>query len=369
MADLYQRSIEIILQNQAPSGAYIACPNMPDYAYCWFRDGAFIAHAMDLVGEHESARRFFQWGAGVVNSRAAVVERALQKAARGEALQDGDFLHTRYTLQGEEGGDDGWPNFQLDGLGTWLWAMGEHLQVTGQGAAPAEWCDAARLAARYLAGLWRLPNYDLWEEFGDRVHPYTLAAIYGGLRAHEKISGEASFAPVAARIQEFVLNEAVCDGVFVKYLDSGLAEARRLAFASKMVDASLLGLAVPYGLAPPQDKRVQATAARIEADLRHNGGGVHRYAEDTYYGGGEWLLLAAWLGWYYCSLGHKARARALLAWVTAQADEHGNLPEQTVDCLIAPEYYERWLQTRGPVAKPLLWSHAMWLVLERAIGG
>jgi len=26
---------------------------------------------------------------------------------------------------------------------------------------------------------------------------------------------------------------------------------------------------------------------------------MHRYADDTYYGGGEWVLLATWLGWYY----------------------------------------------------------------------
>jgi NHL repeat/Glycosyl hydrolases family 15 len=49
--DLYQRSILIILQNQSPSGAYIASPNFPTYAYCWLRDGSFIAHAMDRTGQ------------------------------------------------------------------------------------------------------------------------------------------------------------------------------------------------------------------------------------------------------------------------------------------------------------------------------
>ena len=33
----------------------------------------------------------------------------------------------------------------------------------------------------YLAALWQLPCYDCWEEFPDRVHPHTLAAIYAGL--------------------------------------------------------------------------------------------------------------------------------------------------------------------------------------------
>jgi len=49
--------------------------------------------------------------------------------------------------------------------------------------------------------------------------------------------------------------------------------------------------------------------AKIEADLRQ-GGGVHRYATDTYYGGGEWVLLTAWLGWYYTKIGANEKALA-----------------------------------------------------------
>ena len=58
MTDLFQRSVEIILQNQSATGAYLASPNFDTYRYCWFRDGAFIAYAMNLAGEHESAQRF-----------------------------------------------------------------------------------------------------------------------------------------------------------------------------------------------------------------------------------------------------------------------------------------------------------------------
>jgi len=51
MVNLAQRSIDIILQNQASSGAYLASPNFPNYRFCWFRDGSFTAYAMDLIGE------------------------------------------------------------------------------------------------------------------------------------------------------------------------------------------------------------------------------------------------------------------------------------------------------------------------------
>jgi len=64
---------------------------------------------------------------------------------------------------------------------------------------------------------------------------------------------------------------------------------------SEAVDASLLGIATPYRLLAPDDLIMRATVDKIEADLRHQDGELHCYAEDTYYGGGEWVLLAAWL--------------------------------------------------------------------------
>ena len=355
MSDLFQHSIQVILEGQADSGAYIACPSMPDYAYCWFRDGTFIARAMDLAGQPESARRFHDWAAAVICEREAIVERALEKAARGEPLSESDYLHTRYTLDGQEGEDE-WPNFQLDGFGTWLWGMIEHLRQGGDTRFPPIWGQAAELVARYLAGLWRWPNYDCWEEFGDRVHPHTLAALYAGLRSYASFTGRTQYARVAKQIRGHILQHGVRDGHFVKYI------------GTDAVDASLLGIAVPYGVVPPDDPRFQATLARIEADLRQEGGGLHRYARDTYYGGGEWLLLTAWLGWVYAEIGQPERAEELRAWVAAQATDSGDLPEQVPVHLNDPPYLEWWIERRGPIATPLLWSHAMLLILDVRLG-
>ena len=58
--NLYRRSIDVILGNQADSGAYIASPAFPQYAFCWLRDGSFIGYAMDRVGEHQSSRAFLR---------------------------------------------------------------------------------------------------------------------------------------------------------------------------------------------------------------------------------------------------------------------------------------------------------------------
>ncbi|HBK59912.1 MAG TPA: hypothetical protein DDZ84_03860 [Firmicutes bacterium] len=95
-------------------------------------------------------------------------------------------------------------------------------------------------------------------------------------------------------------------------------------------------------------------------------GGVRRYAADTYYGGGQWLLLAAWLGWYHCRMGDMEKALACLRWVENQAAEGGCLPEQVSRDLVDPVLYEPWVACWGPPANPLLWSHAMYLILRRA---
>jgi GH15 family glucan-1,4-alpha-glucosidase len=352
MNNLFQCSIEIILQNQTPSGAYLASPNFPTYRYCWFRDGAFIAYAMNLAGEHGSAQRFHQWAASAINKRADVVEQAVAKAERGESLTGADHLHTRYSADGSETTDEAWPNFQLDGFGTWLWALGEH-QHLSHADLPDDWKRAARLVAEYLTALWPQPCYDCWEEFPDRVHPHTLAAIFGGLQAHARFSGVDHSTTLDA-LKGYLTREAVADGYFIKFI------------GSTEVDASLLGLAVPYQVVASDEAHMQATVARIESYLRR-GGGLHRYAADTYYGGGEWLLLTAWLGWYYAQVGERKKAEMAWKWIEEQADAQGHLPEQVPATLNDATYYAPWRERWGEIACPLLWSHAKYIVLTCAL--
>jgi GH15 family glucan-1,4-alpha-glucosidase len=352
-SDRFQPDVAIILESQTPSGAYLASPNFPTYHYCWFRDGAYIAYAMGIAGEHESAARFHAWAAAAVNARAGAIDRAIAAGRRGEIPSPADQLHTRYTADGEVGDDD-WPNFQLDGLGTWLWALREHEQLSGSPVAP-EWRTAAGRAADYLAALWQLPCYDCWEEFPDLVHPYTLAAIHGGLIAAEQLTGR----PTAATrdvIRTFLLAEGVRNGRFVK------------AIGVDSVDASLLGLAVPFRIVEPDHPAMVRTVEEIQATLCA-GGGVHRYAADTYFGGGQWVLLTAWLGWYLVEAGRRDEALPLLAWVEAQATTEGWLPEQVAEALNEPAYYEPWRNRWGDIACPLLWSHAKAIILRAALNG
>lgn len=350
MTDLYRRSVELILENQAPTGAYLASPNFRSYRYSWFRDGSYIAYAMDLAGRLDSAARFHDWAARAILRRADVVERAIAKTGRNEPLEEEDILHTRYTVEGEAVDGKAWPNFQLDGFGTWLWALGEHVGLVGTQPTTL-WREAASLAADYLAALWRRPCYDCWEEFPEKVHTYSLAAIHGGLRAHQQL-WDGEHQETLEAIGAFLRERAVSAGRFVK--STGTEE----------VDGSLLGLATPYRVVDPRHPLMVATVEDIERTLR-DGGGVHRYRADTFYGGGEWILLTAWLAWYRLEVGEQDRASELIAWVENQSDETGQLPEQVPSSLNDPSLFEPWRRRWGEIAKPLLWSHASYIIARR----
>ncbi len=359
MSNLYQRSIEIILENQSASGGYIASPNFPTYHYCWFRDGSFIAYAMDLAGQHESAYRFHEWVAGRVNERKDLVLTGLAKARSGGKLTEAEILHTRYRLDGTDGEPGEWPNFQLDGFGTWLWALNEHQKQNPGMQLSQPVLDAAELVAEYLCGLWQLPCYDCWEEFPDHVHPHTLAAICGGLESHTELTG-LDHASVTERIRAQLLAGAEEFGHFVKFP------------GSLVVDASLLGLSIPYGVVAPDDPIMLRTVEQIEATILQ-GGGLHRYAADSYFGGGEWILLTAWLGWYYSQLAAKRpewnsslspKIQACREWIEAHTGNQQHLPEQVPDNLNVPAYYSTWVERWGEIASPLLWSHANYIILR-----
>jgi GH15 family glucan-1,4-alpha-glucosidase len=220
-------------------------------------------------------------------------------------IVDGDLgFEARYTLDGGRDPTD-WPHHQHDGWGLWLWAVRTHCERHGR---PHRWRSAAERTARYVETVREQPCVDWWEE-RTGVHAATLACIAAGL-------------------------------------DDGLD----LSAAEDRLDASLLVL--PFLGFEPVD-----VSALVSA-----GGGVHRHLEDTFYGGGEWLLLTAMLG-----LAEPARGRECLDWIAAHADPDGLLPEQSQDHLLHPDSYRTWVEQWGPPPSPLLWAHAMFLTLAHEL--
>lgn len=346
---LVAASISVIRRGQAASGAYVASPTFSQYGYGWLRDGAYIALAMDAVGDHESSARFHHWVASVLLAQRGRIATVLEGLAAGRAAAELPVLPARYELDGaDEDNPEQWPNFQLDGYGTWLFGLHQH----SRGPLDEHHRAAAELSADYLVGAWRSPCYDYWEEFGDRQHTSTLAAIAAGLRAAAQMLERPDYAAAAAEVVEFIGDSCVVDGSFVK----GPNDHR--------VDASLVSLSTPFGIIASDDTRMKVTIARLRNELRSPSGGLRRYVGDTYFGGSPWILLTAWLGWHDRLSSDEEGAQFARKWVRQRAAEDGSLAEQDVREPQAPHMVAEWEERWGTIADPLLWSHAKYLLLE-----
>ena len=183
------------------------------------------------------------------------------------------------------------------------------------------------------------------------VHVSTLGCIAAGLRAAVAVGvldaeREASALEAEAAITELLRTDGVIDGHLSKWI------------GSPAVDASLAAVVGILDVVPAASEVGRATIAGIERDLTF-GGGVHRYLGDTFYGGGQWPLLSCMLGLAHVRAGDLERARQLLDWAASTVASDGALPEQVGHHLLAPERVDEWVDRWGPIAQPLLWTHAM----------
>ncbi|NED97288.1 glycoside hydrolase family 15 [Phytoactinopolyspora alkaliphila] len=358
LADLAHRSHQVITQYQHPSGAYPASPTFSAYrGFAWFRDGSFTAEGISRYGDVESANRFHDWASTVLTDRADDVARLVAAAAAGEDVPVERMLPTRFTLEGADGTADWW-DFQTDGYGMWLWAVTTHAGRHGMDLA--RWTTGIRVCVAYVAAFWDRPCYDWWEENLEHRHVSTLGAIYGGLAAVAEsgvldADGAAKARQVAGEIRKLVREEGVHGGHLTKWL------------GSEVVDGSLPACVVPFGLVEAGDPIAGATLDAVARDLDVDGG-VHRFRADVFYGGGQWLLLSALLGWNRAVTGDTDAAWRYLRWMVSHTTSGGDMPEQVPDHLLAPEHRDEWLERWGPVATPLLWSHGMYLILADELG-
>lgn len=348
--DLLKKSTALLTLYQHRHGSFPAAPFYPVYQYCWLRDGTFCAYALDLVGLHKNSRSYYLWVNETLKKHLPKLEGLEEKVKRG-TFKDDDFLHTRFTLDGNEGKEP-WGNFQLDGYGTYLWGLAQHLKLSHEDGILHESMSVVQAVAQYLQKYWYLPCLDSWEE-NKNIHPSTLASIYGGLTSLKELLPPLVEEAILERIKTYVRQNFSKPGYFFK------------TFEENIVDANLLWLAVPYKLVESDDPLMVKTVEKIEEDIKFQG--LYRYRGDTFYGGGEWLILTAWLGWYYVEAGRREEAQKILKWLELQADDYGQLPEQVPHHVQYPEKYSEWVARWGEIAKPLLWSHAMYIILHQAL--
>ena len=352
---LRDASIRIILDNQASTGAYIASPNFRVYNYSWIRDGAFIADAMLDHHEIESASLFHNWVSSLVIARKLKILSLISRSKSGEVISPDEHLHCRFTVNGEESNED-WTNFQLDGFGTWIWAL-DRFQELGRPLSSNSLL-AVEYLVPYLAEFWHQESFDWWEESFGHQHVSTLGSICAGLRACSKW-------PMLSPDNRLLASQT--SNLIFDHISSNVRSDSQLAkwIGSDGLDASLASLISPFPLFKADSLIAQQTILAIENELGLFG--TFRHVDDVYFGGGKWLILSAFLALAMLETGETEKPRAVLEWMFEQADSEFNLPEQIASPLLHPESRQEWIDNWGEPAQPLLWSHAMYLKLFWAL--
>ena len=351
--ELVRSSVQAIKRNQSANGAIIASPDFSQYNFCWLRDGSFSAYALDIAGEHEAAARYHDW---VRTAVLGIDDLIAETIAQRESGNDVYFLEmppARFTLDGSVVAD-GWPNFQIDGYGTWIWSLGRHLRMNSSAKFTDEFRDAVVRVSHYLEVFAFAPCYDVWEENGTAVHTSTLACVYGGLVTAAELLEESRFLKTAANIKEKLEESGARLGHFNKSNENN------------DVDASLLWLDIPFHVVDSNNQYFKKTVSMISERLDLEGG-LRRYSTDTYYGSGAWPVLTASLGLHYVNVGNIAEAKKSLDWVAERFDGSGRLGEQFGGNIRDLKHYNEWLELWGQPATDLTWSHAMYVILADAI--
>lgn len=184
-----------------------------------------------------------------------------------------------------------------------------------------------------------------------------MAAVAAGLRDAGPLIGVSSASTRSDELIDLIISPAhTLAGGLVRYP------------GDTRVDGSLLWLGPPFNLLPLDGELYRTTYGRIVDELYRPGGGVRRYLGGTFYRGSHWILLATSLGWAAIRRGDHALAQALIAWIESTANDQGHLPEQVADNVQSPHMRAHWRERWGPPATPLLWSHAMHVVLRDDLG-
>lgn len=372
----FKRSL-LIIRTQIDAGGAIIAANDTDnqqfnrdtYSYMWPRDGALVAHSLDLAGMMVPATAFFSFCQPLIT-------------------REGYFLH-KYNPDGSTGSSwhpwiyDGNPviPIQEDETALVLWALWKHFDRYGdvENIKPLYRSLIVR-AGDFMAGYvdhstgLPLPSYDLWEERWG-VHAWTVGAVFGGLMAASNFAaafGETSHArryrDAANRIRRSVEEHFWRPEVnrYVRTLRQGSTGQLEV---DDTLDASILGL-VFFGMFPATDARIAQTVDQLRARLGVSTpvGGLARYENDPYHRadagdaqvpGNPWFICTLWIAQYLiaraASLDDLQEPLEILQWAARHALPSGVLAEQ-----LEPH-------SGAPLSvAPLTWSHSAYVttVLE-----
>lgn len=374
LAKLYRRSLAIIRVHSDNRGGIIASSDTgmlhhgrDTYSYVWPRDAALIAYALDLVGYHDVAERYFSF--------------------MTPRLERGGYLLHKYRADGVVGSS--WHSWLIDGkpilpiqedeTALTLFMLWQHYELTKDIEYLESKYDsfiepAADFMVDYFESAYGLPtaSYDLWEEkYGTST--YTASAVFAALTAAAqcatllgKEERARTYSVVASRMQSSIL-EHLYDpelGMFVKHVR---IEDNDIVSIDRTVDMSSFFGPLYFGVIDVDDERTKLAFKVISERLAVSAEskGFVRYEHDNYYKLHEnstpnpWVITTLWVAQYHIMKAKKVKdlapAYELLSWTMSHASVGGVLSEQ-----MHPHTREH-LSTA-----PLIWSHAEFVVTADA---
>lgn len=367
IVDLYKRSL-LITRTQIDNDGAILAANDSDvaeratdhYSYCWTRDGALVANALDMAGYSHAARRFYEYCSRIVHPNGYF----LQKYNADGTVASG--WHPAW----DRGAAAPMVPIQEDETGLVLWALFQHYErfrdiefaqrLYRRMVIPcAEFMTDFRDARTKLPK----PSWNLWEDRRG-IHTYTCATVVGGLRAAANFASlfaendrAAKYSTAAddmiAGMREYLYDEVL--GRFLRSLQVGNGDHYE---PDETVDASLFALFY-FGCFEADDPAVVGTMKAVEDKLSVHGG-TARFENDGYMRtsaavtGNAWIICTLWLAEYYIAVAKTKseldRAISILSQITQQARRSGVLPEQ-VDPVTGHHVS----------VSPLTWSHSTYV--------
>ena len=333
------------------------------YAYVWPRDGAYVAMALDWIGDHQSARQFFTFC--------------------NRLITDDGYLMHKYRSDGSLGSSwhsylvDGHPELpiQEDETALILCALWEHWQKTKDlDFIESIYNSFIKKAGMFLAsyrdpytGLPR-PSYNLWEE-KFAIHTYTAASTYAGLHIASMFAGilgkersEHNFARIALEMKEAIVKHLYDEQTGSFYRSIVIDRESGTTIYDRTIDSSSAYGVFLFDVLPRDDERLvrAITLTKERLAIRTPVGGLSRYEGDQYYRtgssvpGNPWFITTLWYTQYAIAMAitdaDLDQVRTDLNWVVHNSLRSGVLSEQ-----LNPYTGEQI------GAAPLTWSHAEYI--------
>ncbi len=349
---IYKRTILLypLLTNHLTGGISAAVEIDEDrtkcgrYSYCWPRDGIFITNALDVLGMEKETEKFYKTFCKMTQSKSGMWEQRF--------YTDGSLAPC-------------W-GYQIDETASVIYGVYNHYEHTNNLKFLKDTLKMCENATKYLKiyienvlnnKKEEYKSYDIWEE-NEGIHTYSLAAIFSSfekmIKIYEKLKPE--FEGNRLRLEKIEKEDAILKKYLLQikdYILKNLYDNNKKTFirnSDGKMDISLLGLATPFKLFSPKEKKILNTIERIELTLRTYTGGYLRYEGDNYVGGNPWVIANLWMAEYYLSAGNKKKARECFDYVVKTATEYGFLPEQVDNNTMQA----KWVIGLG-------WSHAMFI--------